>query len=178
MYDPQQSVAEHPSEIDLSRATAIRLDLSDVDLGKTVLDIAFANLSQAQLAGATLFRMRGQEANLTKSYCSRATMREARLNKAVLHGAVLHDAILVSASLKGADLRNAQLQRSSVQEAHFEGAILTGANFTGANLNNTFFKGAQFDAVALRSIATGAHHWRDNHNFDTDTLTSLHRSQP
>jgi uncharacterized protein YjbI with pentapeptide repeats len=164
-----------PHEIDLSRATLQRLDLSAMDFGGIIIDVAFADLSEARLADARLFRLRGREAILERAYCSRALLKEARLDGVNAQNAIFHKAILVSASLKQADLRGAQFQESSMQEAHLEGADLRGADFTGANLANSYFRGAQLDRRALRSIARGALRWRDNKNFDEATRLALER---
>jgi uncharacterized protein YjbI with pentapeptide repeats len=164
---------ELPAEIDLARAPLPRLDVSDIDFEPTVLDVAFADLSKARLTGANLFRLRGQQADLTGAYCSRARLGEARLNEAILQKAVLHEADLVSATLKRADLSGAQLQQARLQEAHLEGAKLTGADFTGADVANAYFRGALFDEQALRTIALGAKRWRDNNNFDAPVRATL-----
>jgi uncharacterized protein YjbI with pentapeptide repeats len=164
---------ERPAEIDLTRASLPRLDVSDIDFEPTVLDVAFADLSKARLTGANLFRLRGQQADLTGAYCSRARLGEARLNEAILQKAVLHEADLVSATLKRADLSGAKLQQARLQEAHLEGAKLAGADFTGADVANTYFRGALFDEQALRTIALGARRWRDNNNFDPAVRATL-----
>jgi uncharacterized protein YjbI with pentapeptide repeats len=162
-----------PRNLDLTRASLKRFDISDIDFGDVVLDIAFADLAEARLSGARLFRLRGREVNLEKAYCSRAILGEARLDGAKARGAVMHEANLVSATLKGADLRGAKFQRALLQEAHLEGANLAGADFTGANLANTYFKGSEFDKIALRTIARGAKRWRDNNNFDDPVRQAL-----
>jgi len=176
--DPQAYGGDVPRELDLSRASLRRLDVSGIDFRGAVIDVAFADLSEARLAEAKLFRLRGREVNLERAYCSRAILGEARLNGARCKGVILHNATLVSASLKQADLTGAQFQRALMQEAHLEGANLTGANFTDANVANTYFRGAQFDKVALRSIARGALRWRDNRNFDDATRQALESEAP
>jgi len=162
-----------PRDLDLTGASLQRFDVSGIDFGDVVVDIAFADLSGARLTDAKLFRLRGREVNLERAYCSRAVLGEARLNGAKARGVVMHETDLVSATLKGADLRGAKFQRALKQEAHLEGAELAGADFTGANLANTFFRDAKFDKVALRSIARGAKRWRDNKNFDDSTRQAL-----
>jgi len=173
--DPEAYGDDLPRELDLTRASLQRLDVSAVDFRGVVVDVAFADMSDARLAEAKLFRMRGREARLERAYCSRAALGEARLDGAFCRNVVLHNATLVSASMKHADLRGAQFQEASMQEAHLEGANLVGADFTKANLANTFFRGAQFDSAALRSIARGALRWRDNNNFDDAARQILER---
>jgi uncharacterized protein YjbI with pentapeptide repeats len=176
--DPEAYGDDLPRDLDLSRASLERLDVSAVDFRGVVVDVAFADMSEARLAGAKLFRMRGREVHLERAYCSRAVLGEARLDGAYCGNVVLHNANLVSASLKHADLRGAQFQEASMQEAHLEGANLEGADFTKANLANTYFGGAQFDEEALHSIARGALRWRDNKNFDVATKQALERYAP
>lgn len=76
--------------------------------------------------------------------------------------AVMHEVNLVSATLKHADLRGVEFKQAFMQEAHLDGANLAGADFTEADLANTYFRGAVFDEVALRSVARRARRWRDN----------------
>lgn len=173
--DPAVYGGDFPVKLDLSRAALQRLDVSAVDFRTTIVDVAFADMPEARLADAKLFRLRGREVNLERAYCPRAMLREARLDGARCHGVIMHDANLVSASLKQADLSAAQFQRASMQEAHLEGANLTGTNFNQADLANTYFKGAVFDGTTLRSIARGALRWRANRNFDDATRQALER---
>src|SRR6266571_2551915 len=171
--NPSAYVGDLPREVDLSRASLQRFDVSAVDFGGVVLDVAFADLSGARLVSANLFRLRGREVRLERAYCSRALLQEARLDGAHCRGVVMHNANLISASMKNADLSRAQFQEALMQEAHLEGANLRGADFNKANLANTYFRGAQFDQRALRSIALGALRWRENANFDDTTKQAL-----
>jgi uncharacterized protein YjbI with pentapeptide repeats len=173
--DPDAYGQDFPTDVDFSRASLQRLDVSAIDFRGLTVDVAFADLSEARLADATLFRLRGREVSLERAYCSRALLKEARLDGAHCNGALFHDANLVSASLKRADLTGAQFQGALMQEAHLEGATLAGANFSRANIANTYFKNAQFDASALRTIARGALNWRTNNNFDAGTRQALDR---
>ena len=149
------------------------MDLTQLDLSSLVVDVAFADMKEARLEGATLIRLRGREVDLTKTYASRAILTEARLDGANLSRATLHETNLVSATLKDANLSGARLQRAKLQEAHFERANLTGADFTKADINNAYFAGAVFDNASLRSIAGGALHWRGNEHFDPVTRDKL-----
>lgn len=170
--------ATRATELDLSRASLARVDLTQLDLSSIVVDVAFADMKEARLEGATLIRLRGREVDLTKAYASRAILTEARLDGANLTQAMLHETNLVSATLKDANLSGAKLQRAKLQEAHFERANLTGANFTKADINNAYFAGAVFDNASLRSIAHGALHWRGNEHFDPITRAKLEELAP
>jgi uncharacterized protein YjbI with pentapeptide repeats len=173
--DPEAYGDSFPRDLDFSRASLQRLDVSAIDFRGMVMDVAFADLSEARLVNAKLFRLRGREVILERAYCSRVTLGEARLDGAHCRGAIFHSADLVSASLKQADLSGAQFQGALMQEVHLEGATLVGANFNMANIANAYFKGARFDTPALRTIARGALNWRTNNNFDEETKQALDR---
>jgi uncharacterized protein YjbI with pentapeptide repeats len=172
---PSMAPADRRFFLDLSRTQLKRIDLSDLDL--TEVDVAYADLREARLMGARLFRARGFEvrldnARLGASSLGPTDLREARLKGAIAPEAQFHQARCISIRLEDADLTKAEFFDAELQEAHFERAILTGATFHGANLNNAFFQGATLDESALRSIATGAHHWAVAH-FDPEPLRRL-----
>ena len=176
LRDPTSYGDAMPGELDLSRASLRRFDVTGVNFGTLVMDVAFADLSQARLADARLFRLRGREVVLERAYCSRSNLGEARLDGANCRGVVLHDANLISASLKDADLTGAQLQGASLQEAHFERSNLRGADFTGCDVANAFFRGASFDKVSIRTMARGSKRWRNNRNFDDETRQAVEQA--
>ncbi len=90
---------------DLSRASLVHTDLSEIDAQGS--NFKFANLNRSRLAGADL--------------------RGADLSNAVLFNADLSGADLTGANLQGADLRNAFFYGATL-----DGAILQGANLQGA----------------------------------------------
>jgi uncharacterized protein YjbI with pentapeptide repeats len=165
---PTMAAEDRRYFLDFSRCRLQRIDLSGLDLSSA--DIGFADLSDATLTGVNLFRARGYKVRLEGARIGAsdqrpADLREARLRGAIAPGASFHRARCVSIRLEEADLREAEFYGAQLQEAHFDSAILTGAKFDKANLNNALFRGATFDDAALRSIATGADHWREAH-FD------------
>ena len=95
------------------------------------IDLAGANLDDANLAGADL-----DDANLAGADLHQANLREALLVRANLHqanllGANLRRAFLIDANLAGADLSMADLR----------GAVLRGADLSGADLRVGFSPG-------------------------------------
>ena len=161
--------------LDLTRCQLKRIDLSDLDLSRA--DIAFADLREARLRGTNLFRAQGRDiklenARLGASERGPADLREARFRGAIAPSAQFHKARCVSIRLEDAHLQGAEFFDAQLQEAHFDGADLQGAKFHGADLNNAYFRGATMDDAALRSIATGAAHWREAH-FDPEHRSRL-----
>jgi uncharacterized protein YjbI with pentapeptide repeats len=159
---------ERPT-VDLARCVLERVDLSDLQLGG--VDIAFANLRDANLTGANLERARGIDADLEGARLSRANLKEARLHGAKCRGAQFHEATLVSAELRNADLREAEFHRASMQSAHLDDANLEGAKFEQADVRDTFFRRAILDDVARRSLVR-AKGWREAH-YDPGVLEQI-----
>ncbi|MFF4579937.1 pentapeptide repeat-containing protein [Streptomyces sp. NPDC001389] len=156
--------------LDLARAPWLkRLDISGVDLTGVNVDLAFANLTRANLARVVApGSVRGWGAVLDDARLTGANLHEARFNAAYCRRTIFHQARLVSATFKGADLRLAQFQQASLQGAHFERAQLHGAAFTEADVADTWFcdahhrNAADLDEEALRSLAH-ARRWQDAH---------------
>jgi len=97
------------------------------EVGGVRADLYGANLSSANLSGASLFRADLSSANLSGASLFRADLSGADLSRADLSGADLSRANLSGANLSGADLSSANLS----------GADLRGANLFGANLSKT-----------------------------------------
>ncbi len=155
-----------PNPIDLARLDLYQLDLEGLVLPAGVtLDVAFADLKNANLSEATLRRTRGYQVSLDGARFSRSRMNESRFNGATAAGTPVnfHEAVLVSATFDDADLPRAEFQRASLQGAKFRRAVLRGARFEGASLSDAYFQDAVLDDPALRSIARGAVDWRAAH---------------
>lgn len=150
--------------LDLSRTYLARVDLHDIDLNRTSLDIAFADLRSANLTGLNAFRLRGIKVNLEGARLSKSVLREGRFDQSRCRKAQFHGATLASSTFKGADLREAQFQKAGLQSVHLERADLRGARFEASNLSDAFFYGAQLDDAAMHSI-TRALGWQKAH-FD------------
>lgn len=164
-------------EINLSRTRLIRINFENLNFYGMNVDVAFANLTRANLKSANLHRLRGIGVILNNAKLSRANLQEARLNEAQCEGAYFHDSNLISATLKYANLMNTQFMRAKLQSAHFNGANLTGAKFEGANINDAYFYGAYLDDIAKRSLIN-AKNWKksdkvEGAHFDEDVLQEL-----
>ena len=149
-------------EFNLSRTFLVRPNFEALDFKGAIVDVAFADLTLANLKDAKHLKLRGIEVTLEKAKLSRASLNEARLNKAKCQGAQFHETVLTSATFKEADLRDAEFMRAKLQSAHFEGADLRGAKFEDANISDAYFDKAIFDAATKQSLIK-AQHWRNAH---------------
>ena len=110
-----------------------------------------ANLTWADIAGASLFRanLDGADlrcAGLTGAYLNDASLRRAYLRWAYLTGAHLNKAHLTEAHLPYTDLSSANLTDADLTYADLTGANLTGANLTRADLTGANLTGALWPA--------------------------------
>ena len=131
------------------------LDLSGADL-------AFANLTNANLVGICLERTDLANASLAGADLRGTTMSGANLTHADLTGAnlslaVLDSAVLRMASMAGANLAEANLLNADARGAILPNADLRGANLTGANLSSaTLFQVNLTGALLLDTDLSGA----------------------
>ncbi|MCA9201843.1 MAG: pentapeptide repeat-containing protein [Planctomycetales bacterium] len=157
----RQRVAADLSDVRLVDARFDGADLSRVNLEN-------ADLSGASLTGARLTRARLVRATLARADLSNATLRGAGLRladlwrtrcvEAVLRDAVLAKSTLASTDLTGADLRGATLYEALAVRTNFLGAKLDRAylrrcRFVGANLTNATIEGARVDGMTLDDLA-------------------------
>jgi hypothetical protein len=98
-----------------------------------------ANLSEARLSGANLFRAGLSEANLSRADLYRANLYKANLYKANLF----------RANLSGANLYGANLSESNLYKADLSGANLSGARLSGADLSEADLRGARLSGADL-----------------------------
>ena len=118
----------------------------------TGASLARANLSRASPSGALL---RG--ANLSEAGFDNANLSGADLTRAYLSGAALNDANLRGGDLSGAILLGANLNRANLSLADFTGANLSGADFretdlSGATLNRANFSHANLANAQLTDV--------------------------
>jgi uncharacterized protein YjbI with pentapeptide repeats len=131
------------------------LDLSGADL-------AFANLSNANLVGICLERTELGNANLAGADLRGTTLSGANLTQADFTGADLSGAVLDSATLRMASMAGASLTGANLLNADASGAILPnsdlrGVNLTGANMSNaTLFQANLSEALLLDANLSGA----------------------
>jgi hypothetical protein len=126
-------------------------DLRNARLDRSTLrnaDLTGANIEGASLAGADL-----REARLERAVISGADLSGARLDKADLTGAILRGANLARAALSGADLTGADLIGANLAKARLKGAALTAARLDGATLDGADrdIVGAGAGLILLRS---------------------------
>jgi uncharacterized protein YjbI with pentapeptide repeats len=127
---------------DLSEANLSRVNLAGANLENA--DLTEANLREANLAYANL-----ESANLTKANLREANLAYAHLDKvellhAKLLGADLNQAELVRANLIGANLVKADLTQASLQYT-----LLSAADLTEANLDQTDLMSADLTVATL-----------------------------
>jgi hypothetical protein len=143
-----------------TRANLSGANLSGASLGRA--DLSRANLNGANLRDANLSR-----ANLNGAYLNGADLRDANLSRANLSGADLIGTDLSRANLNGADLINADLSHSNLNAADLSGASLFYANlqkadFRGATLSKVRLQGADLTEADLTAI-----------HIDTETAAKI-----
>jgi hypothetical protein len=170
----------------------IRVDLADADLHEA--NLADANLRRAYLArvnlgGAYLVNadFRGAYligANLTGAVLRSVDLREVALArvdlaKVDLIEAVLSGAVFAGSNLSGADLARAYLIGANLTRANLTGANLTGADLAGADLSEALIKATILTDVDL-STAQGLEAVRHGgpSSIGIDTLYLSHGNIP
>jgi hypothetical protein len=111
-----------------------------------------ANLQDANLQNAKLFRANLSDAiledsNLDDAKLSRAYLSGANLKNATLNRAEMTEVILLRACLQGAELCHALLNRAYLNEADLSAANLNDANLSSANLTRVNLQNAQVIAT-------------------------------
>ena len=130
-------------------------DLTNADLSGATLTNATltgATLTDAILTNADLTSALVNDATLDGTLLTGATLKSTYFVNANLDGAILTDAHLNDANLHGATLTNANLENASLTSADLTKADLSGANLTsvsgGAKYNSATILPAGFDPVA------------------------------
>lgn len=169
---------EHRSfgpKLDLSHSILYRVDLSGLQkLGE--MDVAYADLRNANLTGSRLSRLAGYAVNLNGARLSRSELREARLQKAHCEDTQWHDSVMMSVDLQNAYFARANLTRAQLQSARFKGTDLSDTNFHQANLSDAHFRGAKGLAKSprtLRSIINARNQSWKKANFDPQIKEQL-----
>ncbi|HZR43089.1 MAG TPA: pentapeptide repeat-containing protein, partial [Ktedonobacteraceae bacterium] len=102
-------------------------DLSNMDLaGATLINVDFSrvNLCMANLSGANLSMANLREANLSMANLSEAVLRMANLRATNMQAANAREADLRDADLRTANLKVADLSATDLRGANLEGALL------------------------------------------------------
>ncbi len=128
------------TDANLSEIDLIRANLKEADLREA--DLSGAKLNFARLDGAHLEKAILSEANLTGTQLSGANLSEAKLGGAKLRGTNLKQAHLVRADLKMANLYKTDMSRADLRGADLRGADLRGANLSRLNLLDVTVTGA------------------------------------
>jgi uncharacterized protein YjbI with pentapeptide repeats len=131
----------HPRiELDFSGENLSNSDLEGQDLRRIKFDgahICDANLSKCELIGASL-----KSALLQRTKLNRANLEEADMQSADLQWAVLDNARLNRANLNGANIEQATLRRACLHGATLVNANAMGTDFNSADLTETDLSGA------------------------------------
>jgi len=147
-------------EIDLSYANLKNADLAGFDLKNArllVADLSGANLADAELSWASLIQANLAAANFHGATFHAARLSFANLQEADLSEAELQFAYLESAKLQGANLRKADLRDAIMRDANLRAADLTEADLRGANLRDTDLSEANIARCKLNNVdITGA----------------------
>jgi uncharacterized protein YjbI with pentapeptide repeats len=107
------------------------------------------NLERAQLSNARLNHAELFKANFTTANLENADLTHANLNEATLSGANLRGAILHTSQIKSASLILADLQGADLSNANLVGSILYQANLSDAKLNHAFLTKANLGLARL-----------------------------
>ena len=132
-------------------------DLCDAELDGAELDganlrganLRNTSLKKANLAWANLAWANLEGADLKFAFLKCADLDEANLEGAYLEGAYIDRASLVGANLKSANLDNADLHRADFGSAYLVGAKLRCAKLEGANLIGANLIGANLEGTEL-----------------------------
>jgi hypothetical protein len=130
-------------------------DLSGADLGGATLigvNLGMANLGGATLIGATLDGANLREANLNGANLGRANLIRADLNMVNLSRADLSGANLNGANLSGADLTNAVLRGSDLRSTALVETILRDADLTGCRIYGISAWDLKLDGTKQRNL--------------------------
>jgi uncharacterized protein YjbI with pentapeptide repeats len=136
-----------------NRANLSKANLSGATLGRA--NFYGANLSKANFSGASLSNADLVNADLSGANLSKARLRGAHLQKANLYKANLSEADLTGANLSytklsEADLSGATLDRARLYDANLNGANLSKARLYGANLRQAHLRGANLSGGVLK----------------------------
>ncbi len=149
----------------LNEAGGKRADLSGADLRGATLnraDLSGANLHRSNLSGANLSNAHLSRANLgfsclVESDLSGADLSGANLSWTDLHEAKLSGTNLCGANLSRAHLSGTDLSRANIIGADIQGSCLNKANLSGANLSRLKLSGADLSGADIHlSYLVGA----------------------
>lgn len=129
-------------------------DLSGGDFGDS--NLSGADLSKAKIGGIYVESLdRELYGTFTGANMSKANLSGATADMAVFENAHLPEADFTGASLRGATFEGSDLSNAKMVNADLTGAILvdanlSGADFTGANLSSADLRGANLNGAILK----------------------------
>ena len=135
--------------------TVINRRQTDLESVSQYLDLSLSNLTEANLVGANLDRVKLSNSALIKADLRGASLNLANLSHANLNGAnltkvQLERANLIQADLSNTNLSSANLHEANLNKANLADAILDGAILTNTSLGNTNLTGAILIGANLR----------------------------
>lgn len=135
--------------------TVINRRQTDLESTSQYLDLSLSNLTEANLVGATLDRVKLSNSALIKADLRGASLNLANLSHANLNGAnltkvQLERANLIQSDLSNTNLSSANLHEANLNKANLADAILDGAILTNTSLGNTNLTGAILIGANLR----------------------------
>ena len=135
--------------------TVINRRQTDLETTSQYLDLSLSNLTEANLVGANLNRVKLSSSALIKADLRGASLNLANLSHANLNGAnltkvQLERANLIQADLSNTNLSSANLHEANLNKANLGDAILDGAILTNTSLGNTNLTGAILIGANLR----------------------------
>lgn len=157
--DKQEFQPLLPIPIDIQAALSVICRNAKHNRENHILDLSYvdmrgANLDNANLERAILYKANLAGANLNRANLHKAVLTAANLAGANLRCANLQQAIMGAANLTGADLSNANLYQTNLFLANLHGAILDGANLGSANLREANLSNTKLESPQMKiSIA-------------------------
>ena len=145
-------IFEHTAENNSIKLTVEEAVKNDINLALADLcdaELDGAELDGANLRGANLRNTSLKKANLAWANLVGANLKSAYLDNADLHRADFGSAYLVGAKLRCAKLEGANLIGANLIGANLEGTELLMANLSGANLKDANLKGSFIDCANL-----------------------------
>lgn len=168
---PQRLVASEDGALTVGLVHVIAPQLNLANLELPGLDMAFANLDEADLRRAVLPGSKAYETRLENANLEGADLTRTHWARVHASGAKMRLATLRRAGLRSAELNGANFFRADLHRADLRYAELFGARFEKASLAGANFIGAQFDDRSLSSILR-TDDWREA-RFDEEDRAFL-----
>ncbi len=139
--------------IDLSQLNLRHSDLSGSDLSEANLydvEAAAARFRGTNLTGASLGRIRAENACLAEANLSYIRAYQAEFAEVDARGACFEGALLTRSTFRSANLEGAMFTRANLNAACFVDANIARADFSRADLSEAWFKGLALKLADFR----------------------------